>query len=109
MGTKAARRKEDVARWVRQRLPEILRGHPVDEAYLFGSRARGEEDELSDIDLIVVAQSARPFVERFRDFPEILDAPAGVDLLVYTPEEFRVQRRRSRFLRHALRSARQIV
>lgn len=60
---------------------------------------------LSDIDLIVVAPSRRPFVERFRDSPDLVAAPAGVDLLVYTPAEFDRERRTNRFLRQALRGA----
>lgn len=54
---------------------------------------------MSDVDLIVVARSEQPFVDRFRDYPELLGAPTGVDLLVYTSEEFTRQRRESRFIR----------
>ena len=79
-------------------------------AYLFGSRARGEADAHSDVDLIVVAPSSRPFVERFRDYEALLlGAPIGVDLLVDTPEEFARERRLNRFVRHALREAKRLV
>jgi predicted nucleotidyltransferase len=98
-----------VGRWLTARLPALLRRRAVRAAYLFGSFGRGEADDLSDIDLIVVADSRRPFVDRFRDFPELLSAPSGIDLLVYTPEEFARQRRANRFLRHVLREARRIV
>ncbi len=97
-----------VARWLRDRLPALLRRHRVHEAYVFGSWARGDADRLSDIDLIVVAPSERPFVDRFRDYGDVLRAPAPVDLIVYTPEEFTQQRRR-RFVRHVLRDSRRIV
>ena len=98
-----------VTRWVHQRLPALLRKHRVSKAYLFGSWARGEEDEFSDIDILVVASSSRPFVDRFRDYPDVLRAPAGIDLLVYTPEEFAREQRVNRFIRHVLRQARRIV
>jgi len=98
-----------VARWIARELGAILRARRVHEAYLFGSWARGEADALSDIDLIVVAPSARPFVERFRDYPELLCAPTGIDLLVYTPDEFARERRVNRFIRHALRGARRVA
>lgn len=47
-------------------------------------------------------------VERFRDYlPAILAAGVGVDLFVYTPEEFATMRAEERpFLTHALESAR---
>ena len=99
-----------VARWLRRRLPGLLRGYGVGEAYLFGSWGRGDADAGSDIDLILVAPSQRPFVERFRDYPELWQhAPTGIDLLIYTPEEFATQRRVNRFVRHVLREARRIV
>ena len=87
----------------------MLRQYGVEAAYLFGSWARGEADVLSDIDLIVVAPSRRPFVDRFRDFPELLKAPAGIELLIYTPEEFTRLRRTNRFMRYVLREARRLV
>jgi hypothetical protein len=58
----------------------------------------------------VVAPTERPFVDRFRDYlPAIVDAGVGVDLLVYTPEEFaRMQAEERPFLVDALADARQI-
>ncbi len=81
----------------------------MEAAYLFGSWARDEADELSDIDVIVVAESTRPFVERFRDFPDVIRAPTGIDLLIYTPEEFARERRCNRFVRRALRDGRRLL
>lgn len=100
----------EVVKWVRHRLPALLRSSHVAEAYLFGSWGRDEADAYSDIDLIIVAPSQRPFVDRFRDYPEIWQqAPAGIDLLIYTPQEFAQQRRENRFIRHVLRYARRVV
>ena len=64
----------------------------------------------SDIDVIVVAPTERPFVDRFRDYlPAIVDAGVGVDLLVYTPAEFaRMKAEERPFLVDALADARQI-
>jgi predicted nucleotidyltransferase len=70
-------------------LRPLLRKHGARTAWVFGSHARGEADAISDIDVIVVAATDRPPVERFRDYlPAILEAGVGVDLFVYTPEEF---------------------
>jgi len=98
-----------VDRWLRRRLPTLLRRAAVDEAYLFGSWARGDADELSDIDLLIVAPSRRPFVDRFRDYSFLRESPTGIDLLVYTPDEFARERRLNRFVRAVLRHARRIV
>lgn len=68
----------------------ILKNSPAQRVCLFGSRARGDAAQESDVDLLIVADTRRPFVERFKDFTGILAAsPAAVEMLVYTPEEFR--------------------
>jgi hypothetical protein len=43
----------------------------------------------SDVDLIIVARSKLSFVERFRDFLDIVVRFAPTDVIVYTPEEWR--------------------
>ena len=57
-------------------------------ALLFGSVARGEADEWSDLDLIVIADTDRTFFERFRDFGGLYEVWPRLDLLVYTSAEF---------------------
>ena len=91
-------------------LGPLLREHSAHSAWLVGSRARGDAAPDSDIDVILVAPSDRPFLERFRDYlPAILAVGVGVDLLVYTPEEFDRMRTEERpFLSHAMASARPI-
>jgi len=99
-----------VSRWIADAMPRLLRRYGVTEAWLFGSWARGDADRNSDIDLIVVTASDRPFVARFQDLPRLWqEAPAGLDLLIYTPSEFEVQRRSNRFVKHALRTGRRVV
>lgn len=68
---------------------EALRPYDPERVYLFGSWARGEEDELSDLDVVVIKGTALPFFDRLREVARLLPAgTGGVDILVYTPEEF---------------------
>lgn len=60
----------------------------VKGAYVFGSVARNTARPGSDVDLILVADSIRPFVERFKDYMFLFDAPYEINLLVYTADEF---------------------
>ena len=55
---------------------------------MFGSVARGEADEWSDLDLVVIADTDRTFFERFRDFDGLYEIWPRLDLLVYTSAEF---------------------
>lgn len=91
-------------------LRPLLVQHAAEAAYLFGSRVRGNAAPESDIDVIIVAPSTRPFVDRFQDYmPALLAAEGAVDLFVYTPEEFeRLKAEERPFLMHALESARAI-
>ncbi len=60
----------------------------ADQAYLFGSFAQNEHEPQSDIDLIVIANTGLPFLERAGQFSGIFDIWPRVDLLVYTADEF---------------------
>lgn len=91
-------------------LQPLLRRQGAKAAYVFGSYARGTADAWSDVDVLIVAPSARPAVERFKDYlPAILASPRPVEFFVYTPEEFERMRAEERpFLMHALEGAKLI-
>jgi len=62
--------------------------------YLFGSWARGEEDELSDLDVVVIKETDSEFLDRLREASRFLPITlGGVDILVYTPDEFAAMKR----------------
>jgi predicted nucleotidyltransferase len=72
-------------------------------AIVFGSVARGDADEWSDLDLMIVADTTRPFLERYRDFEGLYEVWPRLDLLIYTPEEFARMRAEGRaFIQHVL-------
>ena len=55
---------------------------------LFGSHARGEANENSDVDLMIIADSNLPRFKRSRKLYTLLKPyPCAMDLLVYTPQE----------------------
>ena len=70
-------------------LLRALRPYGAERIFLYGSLARGEADELSDIDLVVIKETAQPFWDRLREVARLLPPDlGGVDILVYSPEEF---------------------
>lgn len=69
-------------------IQDNLRPKKVIAAYIFGSFARETENPWSDIDLIIVKDSSLPFIERPREFFDLLDIGVPLDILVYTPVEF---------------------
>lgn len=56
---------------------------------LFGSAARADMHEGSDLDVLIVKETERRFVDRIGDVLALLDVPIGVDPLVYAPDELR--------------------
>ena len=69
---------------------------------LFGTLAQGELHEWSDIDLVVVEKSNLPFYQRLRKIRELIQPQVGLDIVVYTPEEFDQLQARSPFFREEI-------
>src|SRR2546428_12348973 len=90
-----------------ERITRALPDLGVTRALLFGSLARGDVRGQSDLDLILIVDTGEPFVERCARVYQALAPAVGMDLLVYTPQEFEAMRERP-FLRHALRDAKVI-
>jgi predicted nucleotidyltransferase len=67
-----------------------LRPYEPERIYLFGSLARGEADDLSDVDLVIIKNTTQSFWDRLRESGKLFSASTGrgADILVYTPEEF---------------------
>lgn len=55
---------------------------------LFGSFASGRIDEWSDLDLVVVAQTDLPFYDRLKQVILLVRSTVGMDVVVYTPDEW---------------------
>jgi len=72
----------------------------VERAFLFGSSVRPEELHLdSDIDLCIVQKTERRFYDRLAEWITRLNPRIGMDLVVYTPEEFEEMSRNNHFVR----------
>ncbi len=74
----------ELKRWVRL----LIENYNPQRILLFGSLATGEVDEWSDVDLVVVKETSLRSLDRIRDVLQLLHPRVGVNVLVYTPEEF---------------------
>ena len=79
----------------------------VHRAILFGSYAKGRSDLLTDLDILIIADSALDFVTRTADFYRRLSCPVDMDLLIYTPAEYECMRNTA-FIRQALKDSKVI-
>ena len=70
---------------VARRLGDAARAESV---ILFGSYARGNPSEHSDVDFFIIAPSELPRFKRSRELYQLFKPyPFGMDIVVYTPEE----------------------
>ena len=81
-------------RFTARYLPKLVRRYRPELVLAFGSRVRGDALAESDLDLLIVSErfGAMPFLARASTVLVDLDPPFAVDLLCYTPEEFRRKR-----------------
>lgn len=71
-------------------LKNIKEKYPDAKILLFGSRARGDQLESSDYDLLVLSDKFEdvPFTERIAEIYELVDRPVNVEMICLTHGEF---------------------
>jgi predicted nucleotidyltransferase len=95
---------------VRACLTPVFQRYGILKAIVFGSVARGEPSPHSDVDLILIQQTTRRFLDRYEGILLELNQAiphAAVEALIYTPEEMERMRER-RFVATALREGKVI-
>lgn len=89
MSTQAATQRRVLLEDELERYVQILeKEENPEKVIVFGSVATGDVKEWSDIDLVVVAETALPFLKRIRQLRQLLQPKVSVDILYYTPDEF---------------------
>ena len=95
---------KDIIKQLQDFKEELNKSMPVEQMILFGSRAKGGGEELSDIDLIIVSDGFRDM--RFRRRPiklyDYWELHYPVDFLCYTPDEFEEMKSRIGIVREAV-------
>ena len=86
---------------------KLKRQFPIKEIYLYGSFARRDINEGSDIDILIVGDFQEPFLDRINRILSLTDLP--VEPLVYTPEEFSEMRKNdNRLILEVLRTGKRL-
>lgn len=84
--------ERELADWV----PRIVAEMEPEKVILFGSAARGEAGEDSDLDLCVVAETELKFFDRMSKVIGLYPGTRRVEVFVYTPGEWRRMREEGR-------------
>jgi predicted nucleotidyltransferase len=71
------------------RMVEALkRDYEPEKVILFGSMAEGNLHEWSDIDLLIIKKTTKRPLDRILEASRLIKPAVGIDLFVYTPDEF---------------------
>jgi len=91
---------------VRQVVEDLKSYQPI-QVILFGSAARGDTDEFSDLDFVVIKETDKPLLGRMKEVALLCKAPGPIDFFVYTPQEWRqMQEQDSPFVERVLQEGR---
>jgi predicted nucleotidyltransferase len=96
--TRRALLERELKRW----LPLLIAHEQPDKIILFGSYCTDQVGEWSDLDLVIVKETQAAFLDRTRRVLELLKPQVGVDVLVYTPQEFEQLSRERAFVRQEI-------
>ncbi|MCA9865656.1 MAG: nucleotidyltransferase domain-containing protein [Anaerolineae bacterium] len=80
-------RQEQLTEALDHILPILIESYEPEKVILFGSMAHENVGEWSDLDLLIVKETADGFLERLKEVALLCRAPVAVDYLVYTPNE----------------------
>lgn len=86
--------QSELNRW----LPLLIQQLQPERVILFGSLTQDQVHDWSDIDLVIVRETTQPFLKRIREAILLLKPKVGLDLLIYTPEEFAELKHERRFI-----------
>jgi predicted nucleotidyltransferase len=87
---------------LKQQIVSTFTPFDPEKIILFGSYSRGDEDRESDIDVIMVYNTPKPFMDRLKELYLAWNIPKAVDILAYTPEEFDRMSKESHFIQQVI-------
>ena len=93
---------------IKAQIVTSFRKFDPEKIILFGSIARDDWDEESDVDIIIVYETDKRFLDRLKELYMGWDIPKAVDILAYTPTEFTEMLSDNYFLQDAIKDGEMI-
>lgn len=81
---RAAQLREELARWERILITE----YTPEKIILFGSFTSGKTKPWSDVDMVIIKNTDKSFLDRTKEVLSLLKPRVGLDVIIYTPHEF---------------------
>lgn len=67
----------------------LIENYKPEKIIIFGSIATGNVSENSDIDMVIIKKTSARFLDRIGEVMRLLRPKVALDVLVYTPEEYK--------------------
>lgn len=77
-------------------IQSIIRNYAPQRIVLFGSYARGEAHEGSDIDIMLIKETSKRFIDRIADVIKMNNTLLPLEPLVYSPLELETMKKEKR-------------
>lgn len=90
-------------RSVKKALLSVKKAYKPERMIVFGSQARGDTHEGSDVDVIIVKKTRRRFLDRIGDVLELWKGRQPLEPIIYTPGEFQKMTEFSDFVKTAVK------
>lgn len=87
--------KRELGRIVEQ----LKEKYDPEKIIVFGSFAEGKTKRWSDLDIAIIKETNKRFLDRLDDVNHIVDRALATDFFVYTPQEFAEMTRENYFVR----------
>lgn len=102
MTPQIAERKKQLEAELERMVRVLSLDKTIQKMIVFGSLASGQIHEWSDIDLLVVKETTKRYIERLHEVRLTVKPQAAVDFVVYTPKEFFELAPKRKFVREEL-------
>lgn len=84
-----AERTENLRKALDRVVAVLIREYRPEKIILFGSFASGVVHEGSDLDLLIIKETSKRPIDRQVEVCGLVKPEVGIDLFIYTPQEFR--------------------
>ena len=82
-------KKTDIIEEIESIVKQLIHKYGPSKSILFGSAARGEFDNIHDLDFLILKEDVPSRgLDRMRQLDDLIDRTMAADMLVYRPEEF---------------------
>lgn len=87
---KEEERRKEYAKLLKKSLEKVIEklSGKVEKISIFGSYPKKEPDLFMDLDILIIMNTKKNFLERLKEIYSLLHLPVDMDILCYTPEEF---------------------